>query len=209
MSVLKGQFFKQKAAESLKDLIAEYKSKFEPKKEDRFNVKGITYEIGPPSVTQRGIEFEISSKIPQDELTSTMTLAGFFKEVQKIMKSAKKQLVAINMENIVREISEEETKSRDYVKLRYSYGDSELYDSAEIYEQVEELSKDPEAHKNVKFVPGINTLAGNLILESVGKNIYAAAKEMMDKLIEANEKVRSKMRAAAGGKGQEKKKAKV
>lgn len=200
MSTLKTHFFRQKAAESLKNLIAEYKSKFEPKKEDRFNVNGITYEIGPPSITPRGIEFEISSKIPQDELTSTMTLANYFKAVEKIMKSAKKQALAINMENIVREISEDETKSRDYVKLRYCYADSELYDNEEIYKKAHELSNDPEAQKEVKFVPGINTLAGNLILASVAKNTYTAAKEMMDRLIKANEEVRGKMRAKLGKK---------
>ena len=68
MANFKQQFFLQFASLGLTELIADYRNRYEPKKGDRFNVEGITYEIGPAKITREGVEFEVSSKIPQDEL---------------------------------------------------------------------------------------------------------------------------------------------
>ena len=47
MTNFKQQFFVQFASLGLAELIADYRARYEPKKGDRFNVEGITYEIGP------------------------------------------------------------------------------------------------------------------------------------------------------------------
>ena len=58
------------ASVTLNRLTKDLQKKFEPKKGDRFNVEGITYEIGPPKFVDadKAIRFEISSKIPGEEL---------------------------------------------------------------------------------------------------------------------------------------------
>ena len=119
MTNFKQQFFLQFASLGLTELIADYRNRYEPKKGDRFNVEGITYEIGPAKITQQGIEFEVSSKIPQEELPSKADMMKYFETVKTLMQRSGRMPLSIDMENIIREISEEETKERDYVKLRY------------------------------------------------------------------------------------------
>lgn len=196
MSNLKQQMYKEFAQESINQLIDEYKKKYKPKKEDRFNCNGITYEIGPIKTTD-GIEFEISSKIPQEELLKKATLTAYFNAVKKIISKAEKKPYSIDKENIVREISEDEKKERDYVKLRYVYMDNELYNNEEILKRSKEIIKNPAKHKIPKIL-GINTLAGKLVVLSIRNTIYKKARENMDGLISTNEQVRKKFKK--GGK---------
>ncbi|NIP99492.1 MAG: hypothetical protein GWM98_02955, partial [Nitrospinaceae bacterium] len=74
MSTLKGMLFSQFANEGLNDLVEEMRSKYKPKKGRRFNHNNITYEISRPILKENCIEFEISSKIPQDELAGTQDM---------------------------------------------------------------------------------------------------------------------------------------
>lgn len=188
MSNLKQHLYKEFAQEGINQLIAEYKKKYKPKKEDRFNYNGITYEIGPVSI-EEGIEFEISSKIPQDELPAKLTLSSYFNAVKKIMTRKGKKPFSIDKENIIREISEDEKKERDYVKLRYVYKDEELYNSEEILQKSIEITKNPKEHQ-IPEIHGINTLAGKLVVLAVQEAIYKKAKENMDDLVNANEEVK-------------------
>ncbi|HUU50487.1 MAG TPA: hypothetical protein VMW81_05985 [Nitrospinota bacterium] len=192
MTNLKQQMYKEFAQEGINQLIEEYKRKYKPKKEDRFNYNGITYEIGPIKITD-GIEFEISSKIPQEELSKKATLTTYFREVKKIISNAEKKPYSIDKENIIREISEDEKKERDYVKLRYVYLDNELYNNEEILKRSEEIIKNPQKHK-IPEIYGINTLAGKLVVLSIRDAIYKKAKENMNDLISANEQVRKKFK---------------
>lgn len=194
MNNLKKQMYKEFAQEGINQLTAEYKKKYKPKKDDRFNHNGITYEIGPIKVTD-GIEFEISSKIPQEELQKKATLTSYFNAVKKIIKKSEKKPFSIDKENIIREISEDEKKERDYVKLKYIYTDEEIYDNAEILKKTEAILKNPEKHK-VPEIKGINTLAGKLVVLSIKENIIKKAKENMDLLISANEEVRKSFKKA-------------
>ena len=84
MANFKQQFFLQFASLGLAELIADYRTRYEPKKGDRFNVEGITYEIGPASMSHAGIEFEVSSKIPQDELPSKADMVKYFEAVKDL-----------------------------------------------------------------------------------------------------------------------------
>ncbi len=197
MSTLRDQLFAQFASEALIQLTNEYKQKYEPKKGDRFNIKGITYEIGPPRVQGESIEFEISSKIPQDELPHRMDTKRYFKAIEKLVLSDKKKPVTVDMENIIRETREEERKERDYVKLAYRYERGELYAEDDIMKEAEALSRDSGAVE-IPAVPGAHTLVSRLILSAIRNSIYQGAKVNVESLVKANEQVRSQLRKEHG-----------
>ncbi|MFQ6671760.1 MAG: hypothetical protein ACE5KY_00540 [Candidatus Tectimicrobiota bacterium] len=195
MATLREQLFQEFAQMGLNETVAEFRRKFQVKKGDRFNHNGITYEIGPASVGVDVIEFEISSKIPQDELSASMTLDAYFNEVKKLMTRRSRKPFAIDRENIVREIGGDEVKERDYVKLKYRYEEPELFETQALVERA--AAMDAEAVASLPEVPGVRTVAGRLVLVAVRDGMKAAAQETMDVLIEANEQVRQKKRKKA------------
>ena len=198
MANYKQQFFLQFASLGLTELIADYRTRYEPKKGDRFNVEGITYEIGPATMSREGIEFEVSSKIPQDELPSKADMVRYFEAVKALMTQAGKVPSSIDMENIIREISEEETKERDYVKLRYCLAGNTLYDDNMVNTELKRLQEQPAAVK-LPEIPGVNTVAGRVVLSLLKRNVQRHAKAIMDELIKANEETRQQMRATGVG----------
>lgn len=95
------------------------------------------------------------------------------------------------MENIVRETRDQERKERDYVKLTYLYGLGELYDDRQVGAQVQEYARDPEKAKELPPpMPGVNTLAGRIILNRLEAALYDVAQQNVETLIQANEEVR-------------------
>jgi hypothetical protein len=198
MANFKQQFFLQFASLGLTELIAEYRNRYEPKKGDRFNVEGITYEIGPAKITHDGIEFEVSSKIPQDELPSKADMMQYFEAVRALMQRSGRVPLSIDMENIIREISEEETKERDYVKLRYCLAEHTLYNDAMVNAELKRLQEQPEVAR-LPDIPGVNTVAGRLVLNLLKYNVQRQAKAIMDELIQANEETRQQVRSTVMG----------
>jgi hypothetical protein len=198
MANFKQQFFLQFASLGLTELITDYRNRYEPKKGDRFNVEGITYEIGPAKITREGIEFEVSSKIPQDELPSKADMMKYFEAVKILMQRSGRIPLSIDMENIIREISEEETKERDYVKLRYCLVEHSLYDDAMVNAELKRLQEQPGKVK-LPDIPGVNTVAGRVVLNLLKHNVQHQAKAIMDELIRANEETRQQMRATVAG----------
>lgn len=198
MTNFKQQFFLQFASLGLAELIADYRTRYEPKKGDRFNVEGITYEIGPAKITAAGIEFEISSKIPQEELASKADMQQYFEAVKGQMLQSETVPLSIDMENIVREINEEETKERDYVKLRYCFAEHVLYNDDSVKAELARYQEDP-AKSTLPSIPGVNTLAGRVVLSLLKQNIQRQAQAVMDRLIQANEQTRQQMRASGVG----------
>lgn len=197
MGSLQNQLFVQAASRSLNHLAKELQKKFEPKKGDRFSVKGITYEIGPPNYIENCIRFEISSKIPGEEFPEGYTQAKYFEQIEKAWNNSGKQPTESDMENIVRETRDQERKERDYVKLTYMYDQDELYNEQDILKKVEELSKNPGAELP-PAVPGANTLAARLILKRIEETLYGAAEKNIEDLINANDVVRSGFKKKAG-----------
>src|SRR5256712_11296588 len=130
MSNCRQQLFHQFASQGLDKSIGAFKAQYQPKKENRFNLDGITYEIGPARLNGDSVTFEISSKIPQDELDDREDFASYFSAIQDFLKQDTKQPAAIDMESIVQEVGGDETKERDYVRLRYNYLFSEMYSDA-------------------------------------------------------------------------------
>jgi hypothetical protein len=198
MTHFKQQFFLQFASLGLAELIANYRARYEPKKGDRFNVEGITYEIGPAKITASGIEFEISSKIPQEELASKADMQQYFEMVKAQMVQTGAAPLSIDMENIVREISEDETKERDYVKLHYAFPEHMLFTDDDVKAELMHHQADPAQHP-LPVIPGVNTQAGRVVLSLLKQNLHQQARTVMNRLIQSNEDTRQKMRASGVG----------
>lgn len=193
MATLQEQLFVQVATRSLNHLAKDLQKKYELKKGDRFSVKGITYEIGPPRYVDDGIRFEISSKIPGDELPSGYNESKYFKEIEKVCQKSKKKPATSDMENIIRETRDQERKERDYVKLAFQYSKSELYDEKDIIKEVEEYSKNPDREMPPP-VSGANTLVARLILHRLEETLLESAERNIEDLIKANDTVRSELK---------------
>lgn len=194
MSSLQEHLFIQAASRSLAHLTKDLQSHYEPKKGDRFNVKGITYEIGPPKYTDQTIRFEISSKIPGEELPEGYDHARYFREIEKICNKVAKKPEATDMENIVRETRDQERKERDYVKCAYVYAADELYDNEAVLKEVESCSKDSQRAAAVPTAQGVTTLAGRIILNRLEESLYDFAKANIENLISANNAVRTELK---------------
>ena len=189
MSNFRQQLFHQFASQGLATSIDAFKTQYQPKKENRFNIDGITYEIGPARLDGDSITFEISSKIPQDELDDREDFDTYFSAIQDFLKQDAKQPTAIDMESIVQEVGGEETKERDYVRLRYNYLFNEMYSDAAVAAAIARFQQDPVAHA-VPDIANVNTLAGRVVLVCVKDFMQQEATTRMQRLIEANQEVR-------------------
>lgn len=188
MPTLKEQYFQKFASQGLAHLTEEYQKRYQPKRGERFFHNEVTYEISNANVVNGEIEFEISSKIPQDLLLKNMALEEFFEEVKKIVLRKPDKPVAIDMENIIREVRAEETKERDYVKLLYRYPADAFLDDEKVRAEAEEIRKDP-ASRPLPNIPGVSTLAGKLALLHVAREVQSRARTHLETLIAANDAV--------------------
>ena len=128
MPTLKSLLFNQFAAEGLSALVEEMQSSYTTKKGRRFNHNNITYEISRPALKGNTIEFEISSKIPEDEIKTPKAMESYFDQMKKTLSKSKNKPKSIERENIVWDFKKETEKERDYVKLLYSYPLDDLFD---------------------------------------------------------------------------------
>lgn len=191
MARLKGILFNQYAGEGLNQLIEALQNKYKPKKGRRFHHSNITYEISRPVLQDNSLEFEISSKIPQDELKTEKEMQAYFQEITKIVNSQKKKPNTIEMENIVWDSKKETEKEREYVKLHYSYPLEDLYDDQEILKRCENLVASGE-RETLDKIPGGFTAPGKIALLMVKEKIQEFCEDHVNNLIEANKKVRGK-----------------
>jgi len=191
MASLKGLLFNQYAGEGLSQLIEELQSKYKPKKGRRFNQNDITYEISRPVLHDNSLEFEISSKIPQDELTSEKEMQTYYKAIKKIINAQKKKPTSIERENIIWDAKKETEKEREYVKLHYSYPLEDLYDDKEILKRSKDL-EEGSAKEALPDIPGGFTTPGKIALLMVREKIQEFCRHHITILIEANKKVRGK-----------------
>ena len=191
MASLKGILFNQYAGEGLSQLIEELQNKYKPKKGRRFNQNDITYEISRPVLHDNSLEFEISSKIPQDELSSEKEMENYFQAIKKIINADKKKPISIERENIVWDSKKETEKEREYVKLHYSYPLEDLYDDQEILRRCKELEGNP-SKESLPDIPGGFTTPGKIALLMVREKIQEFCRQHVTVLIDANKKVRGK-----------------
>lgn len=188
MPTLKEQYFQKFASQGLARLTEEYQKKHQPKKGDRFFYNEVTYEISNANVSQGEVEFEISSKIPQDLLQKNMTLEEFFEAVKKIVLQEGEKPVAIDMENIIREVRADETKERDYVKLLYRYPADTFVDDKKVLAEAEKIRREPDSHP-LPDIAGVFTLAGKLVLLNVESEVQRRARTHLESLMKANDTV--------------------
>jgi len=190
MPTLKGLLFNQYAAEGLSLLVEELQSKYTAKKGRRFNHKNVTYEISRPSLNQGAIEYEISSKIPEDEIKNPKEMQTYFQQIKKILSKEKLKPESIEMENIVWDSKKETEKKRDYVKLLYKLPLDDLFDDqlvAKRYESITQGQADP----SVPDSSSAFTAAGNVVLADVRDTIQNIGRGSVNSLIEANRVVKA------------------
>lgn len=199
MTTFRQQLFHQFASQGLAASIEAFNVQYQPKKDNRFNVDGITYEIGPARLDEDHMTFEISSKIPQDELDDREDCASYFAAIQDFLQHDAKQPEAIDMENIVQEVGGEETKERDYVRLRYRCAFHEMYSDAAIAAEIARVQQDPTT-RPIPEITNVNTLAGRVVLLCVEDFMHQEATARMQRLIEANQEVRQVFSKQLAGK---------
>jgi len=193
MPTLKGLLFNQYAAEGLSLLVEELQSKYTAKKGRRFNHKNVTYEISRPSLNQGAIEYEISSKIPEDEIKNPKEMQSYFQQIKNILSKEKLKPESIEMENIVWDSKKETEKKRDYVKLLYKLPLDDLFDDqlvAKRYESITQGQADP----SVPDSSSAFTTAGNVVLADVRDTIQNIGRGSVNSLIEANRVVKAELK---------------
>lgn len=193
MSSLKGLLFNQYANDGLTHLVEEMQNKYKPKKGRRFNHSNITYEISRPNLKNNAIEFEISSKLPEDELKSSAERNDYFAQIKKIISAEKKKPVSIQRENIVWDSTKEREKERDYVKLVYQYPLDALFDDKAVQSQYEKMRKEGTAEA-LPSVPSASTAQGKLVLIMVRSRLQEIGRAHIDHLIKANKEVRTALK---------------
>jgi len=193
MPTLKGLLFNQFAAEGLSALVDEMQSSYTTKKGRRFNHNNITYEISRPALKGNTIEFEISSKIPEDEIKTSKAMESYFDQMKKTISKGKNKPKSIERENIVWDFKKETEKKRDYVKLLYSYPLDDLFDNkvvAKRHEKVVSGQADPITPDSSSAF----TTAGRVVLGVVRETIQQLGKDSLTELMEVNKKVKASLK---------------
>jgi hypothetical protein len=187
---MKGVLFNQFAAEGLNSLVEEMQSKYTAKKGRRFNHDNVTYEVSRPSLNDGAIEYEISSKIPEDEIKGTKKMQDYFQKIKKILSKGKPKPESIEMENIVLGSKKNTEKKRDYVKLLYKLPLDDLFDDKVVAKQHENIIAGNQGidipHSSSAF-----TIAGNVVLADVRDTIRNIGRDNVDNLIDANKQVKT------------------
>jgi len=191
MATLKGILFSKYVDKGLNSLLEELQKKYGEKKGRRFNYNNITYEVSRSSLVDENIQFEISSKIPQDELKNRKDMKGYFTEIKKLATKFNKKPIAVEMENIIIDTKKNTEKKRDYVKLLYSYPLDELYSEKEILKKTKGMKHQAQGEILSSEASGALTQQGNLALQLVKETIQSLARQNIEALLDANNKIKA------------------
>ncbi|MBT4128204.1 MAG: hypothetical protein HOE32_06065 [Nitrospina sp.] len=191
MATLKGILFSKYVDKGLNSLLEELKKKYGEKKGRRFNYNNITYEVSRSSLVDENIQFEISSKIPQDELKDRKDMKGYFTAIKKLATKFNKKPIAVEMENIIIDTKKNTEKKRDYVKLLYSYPLDELYSENEILKKTKGMKHQAQGEILSSEASGALTQQGNLALQLVKETIQSLARQNIEALLDANNKIKA------------------
>ena len=193
MPTLKGLLFSQYAAEGLSALVEEMQSSYTAKKGRRFNNDNITYEISRPALKGNAIEFEISSKIPEDELKTPKEMQSYFDQMKKNLAKSKNKPESIERENIVWDSKKETEKKRDYVKLQYRFPLDDLFDDKVVAKRQEKVVSG-EIDPSMPDSSSAFTTAGNVVLGIVRETMQQRGKDNLLELMEVNKKVKASLK---------------
>ena len=191
MATLKGILFSKYVDKGLNSLLEELQKKYGEKKGRRFNYNNITYEVSRSSLVDENIQFEISSKIPQDELKDRKDMEGYFTAIKKLATKFNKKPIAVEMENIIIDTKKNTEKKRDYVKLLYSYPLDELYSEKEILKKTKGMKHQAQGEILSSEASGALTQQGNLALQLVKESIQSLARQNIEALLDANNKIKA------------------
>ena len=191
MATLKGILFSKYVDKGLNSLLEELQKKYGQKKGRRFNYNNITYEVSRSSLVDENIQFEISSKIPQDELKNRKDMKGYFTEIKKLATKFNKKPISVEMENIIIDTKKNTEKKRDYVKLLYSYPLDELYSEKEILKKTKGMTHQAQGEILPSEATGALTQQGNLALQLVKESIQSLARQNIEALLDANNKIKA------------------
>ncbi|MBT3517758.1 MAG: hypothetical protein HN465_09275 [Nitrospina sp.] len=191
MATLKGILFSKYVDKGLNSLLEELQKKYGEKKGRRFNYNNITYEVSRSSLVDENIQFEISSKIPQDELKDRKDMKGYFTAIKKLATKFNKKPIAVEMENIIIDTKKNTEKKRDYVKLLYSYPLDELYNENEILKKTKGMKHQAQGEILSSEASGALTQQGNLALQLVKETIQSLARQNIEALLDANNKIKA------------------
>ena len=191
MATLKGILFSKYVDKGLNSLLEELQKKYGEKKGRRFNYNNITYEVSRSSLVDENIQFEISSKIPQDELKDRKDMKGYFTAIKKLATKFNKKPIAVEMENITIDTKKNTEKKRDYVKLLYSYPLDELYSEKEILKKTKGMKHQAQGEILSSEASGALTQQGNLALQLVKESIQSLARQNIEALLDANNKIKA------------------
>ena len=191
MATLKGILFSKYVDKGLNSLLEELQKKYGEKKGRRFNYNNITYEVSRSSLVDENIQFEISSKIPQDELKDHKDMKGYFTAIKKLAAKFNKKPIAVEMENIIIDTKKNTEKKRDYVKLLYSYPLDELYSEKEILKKTKGMKHQAQGEILSSEASGALTQQGNLALQLVKESIQSLARQNIEALLDANNKIKA------------------
>jgi len=192
MPTLKGLLFNQYATEGLSALVEEMQSKYTAKKGRRFNHDNITYEISRPALNGNAIEFEISSKIPEDEIKNPKEMQSYFQQIKKVLGKGKNKPASIEMENIVWDSRKETEKKRDYVKLQYRCPLDDLFDNKVVAKRHEQVMSGQAP--SITVSPSAFTKAGSVVLVVVRETMHQFGKESLVKLMDANKQIKASLK---------------
>ena len=193
MASMKGILFSQHASEGLNKLVSEMQKTYTLKKGRRFNHSKITYEVSRPVLRDNMMEFEISSKIPEDEIKDSKQMQSYFQGIKKSIPVKDNNPVSVEMENIVWDSKKETEKERDYVKLLYRYPLDALFSEDVISKEYEKVSANT-SKKGTVDSPRAFTAQGNIVLACVEETIQDLGRKHIESLIKANEKIRSNIK---------------
>jgi hypothetical protein len=194
MPTLKGLLFNQYAAEGLSALVEEMQSSYTAKKGRRFNNDNITYEISRPALKGNVIEFEISSKIPEDELKTPKEMQSYFDQMKKNVAKSKNKPESIERENIVWDSKKDNEKKRDYVKLQYRFPLDDLFDDKLVAKRHEKVISGEVDDPSLPDSSSVFTKAGNVVLGVVRETMQQRGKDSLLELMEVNKKVKASLK---------------
>ncbi len=186
------------ASKGRTSIINEFKDEYLSKKGDRFFVDGVTYEIGQISQEKGQMEFEISSKIPVDEITEK-NKKKFFDLVKKKLEKQKVAPFYIGMDDIVKKIGEREIKKRDYIRLKYRSKTNSFYNDKDIIKEAEKINREKDT-KKLPSVTEVSSIPGKLVLAAIEEGFYLFIKEKVNDMVKANQEAKKKYTAAGAAK---------
>ncbi len=176
--------FERHSRSALTAVIKEMQKDYTPKKGDRFNVDGLTYEIGNLSVKSSVLSFELSSKIPHDSIPADKH-DEFYKKVVAAVDAQGKLYSEARKEGITK--AKDAEQKRDYVKLIYNLPLEEIFDQNGITEQVLQ-GKLKVSDEEIAHIKGSFSKMGKIVVLFFEKAVHDLFCSEIKKLIEANKK---------------------